>query len=206
MLRIWGRLSSINVRKVVWAAQEVGLPFERMEAGGAFGVVNTPDYRQMNPNAMVPVLQDGDLTLWESNTIVRYLCAKYASGTLYPGPLEARFKAERWMDWQQTALNPATRNAFVQLIRTPASAQQPDLIRQSVDETEHLLTLLEAQLGEHEFIAGEQFSMADIPVACEIHRWFGLPRTRAPHRHIERWYQGLQQRRASQGVLDLALS
>jgi glutathione S-transferase len=94
----------------------------------------------------------------------------------------------------------------VQLIRTPASVQQPDLIRQSVDETEHLLTLLEAQLGEHEFIAGEQFSMADIPVACEIHRWFGLPRTRVQHRHIERWYQGLQQRRASQGVLDVALS
>ena len=206
MLRIWGRLSSINVRKVVWAAQEVGLPFERIEAGGAFGVVNTPDYRQMNPNAMVPVLQDGALTLWESNTIVRYLCAKYAGDTLYPAPLEARFNAERWMDWQQTALNPATRNAFVQLIRTPASAQQPDLIRQSVDETEHLLTLLEAQLSEQAFVAGEHFSMADIPVACEIHRWFGLPRTRAPHRHIERWYQGLQQRRASQGVLDLALS
>ena len=206
MLRIWGRLSSINVRKVVWAAQEVGLPFERMEAGGAFGVVNTPDYRQMNPNAMVPVLQDGDLTLWESNTIVRYLCAKYASSTLYPGPLEARFKAERWMDWQQTALNPATRNAFLQLIRTPASAQQPDLIRQSVDETESLMTLLEVQLSAHEFVAGEQFSMADIPVACEIHRWFGLPRTRIKHHHIERWYGGLQQRQASQGVLDIALS
>ena len=115
-------------------------------------------------------------------------------------------RSQRWMDWQQTALNPATRNAFVQLIRTPVSAQQPDLIRQSVDETEHLLTLLEAQLSEQAFMAGEQFSMADIPVACEIHRWFGLPRTRAPHRHIERWYQGLQQRRASQGVLDIALS
>ena len=206
MLRIWGRLSSINVRKVVWAAQEVGIPFERIEAGGAFRVVNTPDYREMNPNAMVPVLQDGDLTLWESNTIVRYLCAKYASDTLYPGPLEDRFKAERWMDWQQTALNPATRNAFLQLIRTPASAQLPELIRQSVDETESLMTLLEAQLSSHEFIAGEHFSMADIPVACEIHRWFGLPRTRIKHHHIERWYEGLRHRPASQGVLDVALS
>ena len=206
MLRIWGRLSSINVRKVVWAAQEVEVPFERIEAGGSFGVVNTSIYLDLNPNAMVPAIQDGELTLWESNTIVRYLCAKYAGGSLYPGLLEARFNAERWMDWQQTALNPATRNAFLQLIRTPVGLQQPDLIRRSVDETERLLVLLDAQLGEHEFIAGEQFSMADIPVACEIHRWFGLPRTRIKHPHIERWYAGLWQRRTSQGVLDFALS
>jgi glutathione S-transferase len=206
MLHIWGRLSSINVRKVVWAAQEVGVAFERTDAGAAFGVVNTPQYLQMNPNAMVPVLQDGALTLWESNTIVRYLCARYAPGTLYPQALAERFNAERWMDWQQTALNPAGRHAFLQLIRTPLALRQPELIRQSNDETERLLAILDAQLSQHAFVAGAQFSMADIPVACELHRWFGLPQARLPHRHIERWYQTLRERQASQGVLDLVLS
>ena len=105
MLPIWGRLSSINVGKVVWTAQELGVAFERTDAGASFGVVHTQQYLQMNPNAMVPVLQDGTLTLWESNTIVRYLCARYAPGTLYPEALPARFNAERWMDWQQTTLN-----------------------------------------------------------------------------------------------------
>lgn len=205
-LHIWGRLSSINVRKVVWAAQEVGVPFVRTDAGAGFGLVNTPGYLQMNPNAMVPVLQDGPLTLWESNTIVRYLCAKYAPGTLYPEALADRFDAERWMDWQQTALNPAGRHAFLQLIRTPVEQRQPDVIQTSNQETEALLSILDTQLGQHAFVAGPQFTMADIPVACELHRWFGLPQTRLPHHHIERWYHTLLQRPASRGVLDLALS
>lgn len=206
MIHLWGRLSSINVRKVVWAAQEVGVAFERTDAGASFGQVNTPAYLQMNPNALVPVLQDGDMTLWESNTIVRYLCARYAPGALYPEPLAERFNAERWMDWQQSELNPAGRHAFLQLIRTPVASRQPDLIRQSNEETQRLLAMLDAQLSQHAFVAGAQFSMADIPVGCEVHRWLGLPQSRPQHRHIERWYHTLLQRPASHGVLDLALS
>ena len=116
MLKIWGRLSSINVRKVVWCAQELGLAFERTEAGGRFGVVKTPEYLALNPNALVPTIEIDDdrrggapFRLWESNVIVRYLAARHALGGLYPEPLPARFDAERWMDWQQTTLNPATR-------------------------------------------------------------------------------------------------
>jgi glutathione S-transferase len=206
MLHIWGRLSSLNVRKVVWTAQELGIAFERTDAGGEFGVVDTPPYLQMNPNAMVPVIQDDSVTLWESNTIVRYLCARHAPGRLYPEALAERFNAERWMDWQQTTFNPAGRTAFLQLIRTPAELRQPELIRQSSDATERLLALLDAQLGQHAFVAGAQFSMADIPLGCEVHRWFGLPQARAAHRHVERWYHTLLQRKASRGVLDLALS
>ena len=119
-LRIWGRLSSINVRKVAWCAQELGLAFERTDAGGPFGVVQTPAYQALNPNALVPLIEDGDadaqapggrFRLWESNVIVRYLCARHSFGGLYPEPLPARFDAERWMDWQQTTLNPAGRAA-----------------------------------------------------------------------------------------------
>ncbi|MBC7974648.1 MAG: glutathione S-transferase, partial [Myxococcales bacterium] len=123
MLKIWGRMSSLNVRKVVVAAQEIGLPFERVDAGAAFGIVRTPDYLAKNPNALVPVIEDDQVQLWESNVIVRYLCARHSADTvypLYPLALPARFDAERWMDWQQTTLNPAGRDAFVQWIRTPA--------------------------------------------------------------------------------------
>src|SRR5262245_53018495 len=119
MLTIWGRITSINVRKVVWAARELSLPFLLVNAGREFGLVHTSEYLRMNPNARVPVIDDDGFVLWESNVIVRYLCAKYGSGALYPESLPERFEAERWMDWQQTTLNPAGRDAFWQLIRTP---------------------------------------------------------------------------------------
>src|SRR6218665_119181 len=106
MLRLWGRLSSINVRKVVLCAQVLGIELPRTDAGMAYGVVNTPDYLANNPNGLVPLLEDGDFRLWESNAIVRYLCAR--EGRLYPQDLRQRFDTERWMDWQQTTLNPAT--------------------------------------------------------------------------------------------------
>ena len=146
MLKIWGRTSSLNVRKVVWAAQEAGVPFERTDAGMAFGIVNTPAYRALNPNALVPTLQDGELLLWESNVIVRYLCARYAPNRLYPLDLAQRFDAERWMDWQQTTLNRASGQAFVQWIRTAPAERDVQAIAQSVAATEPLLAMLDAPL------------------------------------------------------------
>ena len=207
-LRIWGRMSSINVRKVVWCAQELGLDFQRIEAGGAFGLVQTPEYRALNPNAMVPVLQDGDQVLWESNVIVRYLCAKHSPGKLYPEPLVQRFGAERWMDWQQTTLNPAGRDAFLQWVRTAPAQRNLDLLAQSVAATEPLLALLDAHLAQQPFMAGDQFTMADIPVACEIHRWRAIPPSpSAPSTpHLDRWYQAVSGRPAAMGVLDQQLS
>ena len=100
MLKLWGRTSSINVRKVLWTLQAIGVPFERVDAGLSFGIVKTPDYLVKNPNAMIPLLEDGDFSLWESNVIVRYLCAKYANGTLYPKSIQQQFDAERCMYWQ----------------------------------------------------------------------------------------------------------
>jgi glutathione S-transferase len=146
MLRLWGRTSSINVRKVLWTLQELGLPFERIDAGLAYGHNHTPDYLAKNPNALVPLLEDGDFTLWESNAIVRYLCARHAAATLYPEDLRTRFDAERWMDWQQTTLNRAGGPAFIQWIRTPAE-QRTAVIAQSVAATEPLLALLDAHLA-----------------------------------------------------------
>jgi glutathione S-transferase len=206
VLKIWGRMSSINVKKVVWTAQELGLDFQRTEAGGLFGVVKTPEYMQMNPNSLVPVIEDDDYVLWESNVIVRYLCARYSSGQMYPTELRERFDAERWMDWQQTTLNPVSRPGFWQLVRTPPEQRNPAVIAESNAAVEALMFTLDMHLAHREFMVGHRFTMADIPLACEVHRWFGLPQPRQSRPHIERWYDSLRARQASKGVLDLALS
>ena len=205
-LHIWGRTSSINVRKVVWTVQELGLSAQRTDAGGRHGLVTEPGYLQQNPNGLVPLLHDGEVTLWESNVIVRYLCARHAAGTLYPEPLPARFAAEMWMDWQQTTLNPAGRAAFVQLVRTPPEQRDQAAVDASVAATEPLLDLLDGQLAARPYLAGEQFTMADIPVACELHRWLGLPLARTPRPHLDRWYQAVSERPGAIGVLDQPLS
>ena len=205
-LKIWGRMSSINVKKVVWTAQELGLEFQRNEAGGQFGLVKTPEYLRLNPNALVPGLEDGDFVLWESNVIVRYLCAKHSPGQLYPSDLRERFEAERWMDWQQTTFSPASRPGFWQLIRTAPEQRNAQLLSDSNASVEALLATLDAQLGRHAFVAGDRFTMADVVLGCEAHRWFGLPQPRQSWPNVERWYQGLRARQASAGILDMALS
>ena len=212
MLKIWGRISSINVRKAVWAAQEVGVAFERIDTGGKFGGTQSPEYLARNPNAMVPVIEDGEgamqLTLFESNVIVRYLCARYSPGVLYPAALAQRFDAERWMDWQQTTMNPAGRDAFIQLIRTAPEQRDAQKIAASIAAMEPLLQLLDRHLASRPYLQGAQFGMADIPVACEVHRWWNLPAAayQRPHYpHVERWFAAILARPASRGVLDIRI-
>ena len=216
-LHIWGRMSSINVRKVIWAVQELGVPFTHTEAGAAFGITRTPEYLAKNPNALVPLLEDGDFQLWESNVIVRYLCAKHSPGGLYPTDLQARFDAERWMDWQQTTFNGAGRDAFLQLVRTAPDKRQADAVRASVAATEPLLAMLDAHLASRNWMAGAHFGMADIPLGCEMHRWWAMPdagfdalgaprKPLAAYAHVARWWAAIQARPAIRGVLDQALS
>lgn len=206
MLKLWGRTSSINVRKVLWTLQALDVPFERVDAGLSFGIVKTSEYVMKNPNAMIPLMEDGDFTLWESNVIVRYLCAKYSYGTLYPDSIGQQFNAERWMDWQQTTLNNASRDAFYQWIRVKPELRNHSLIAKSVGETEPLLHIIDNQLSGRIFIAGDHLTMADIPLVCEVHRWWGLPQARPAWVNIERWYKQILQHTASRGVLDLPLA
>jgi len=218
IIHLWGRISSLNVRKVVWAAQELGIDFQRTDAGGAFGVTTTPEYQRKNPNALVPLLEDGDFVLWESNAIVRYLCARYGkSQGWYPDDLRQRFDAERWMDWQQTTVNRAGGQAFIQLVRTAPEARNAELVRQSVAATEPLLATLDVHLKRQAYLGGDAFGMADIPLGCEMHRWWGMrsalfdacgvARRELPaYPHVQRWYGQLLQRPATRGVLDIALS
>ena len=206
MLLIWGRLTSINVKKVVWAAQELGIPFERRDAGGAYGIVSTPEFKKLNFNSLIPVIEDGGLVLWESNTIVRYLCAKHSAGAMYPHDLAQRFDAERWMDWQQTTLNRASRDVFWQLIRTKPEERDHAAMERSRTATDALFAQLDAHLCGRDFISGSQFGMADIPLGVEAHRWYGLLIERTPRPHVERWFKALRERPASRGILDMKLS
>jgi glutathione S-transferase len=188
----------------VLCARWLGIDLPRSDAGMAFGVVNTPAYRAMNPNGLVPVLQDGDFTLWESNAIVRYLCARAGRG--YPADLQQRADAERWMDWQQTTLNRASGPAFVQWIRTPAERRDHAAIAASVKATEPLLDQLDQHLAPRAFMGGDAPGMADFPIACELHRWFGLPQPRPARPHLQRYFDHWLAQPCAKGVLDLPLS
>ena len=206
MLKIWGRLTSVNVQKVVWCADELGLDYERIEAGGKYGIVNTPEYLAMNPNALVPVIEHDGFVLWESNAIVRYLAARYGEGTLWPADLHVRADADRWMDWHTVSLNPGIGPAFIQLIRTAPEKRDAAVIENARIEVEKKLGILDAQLATREYVAGSAFTMGDIPVACSVDRWYKLPLARESHPHVERWYASLRARKAAAQVVTLALS
>jgi glutathione S-transferase len=205
-LRIWGRLNSINVQKAVWTARELELPFERIDAGGAFGGNRTPEYLRMNPNGKIPVIDDGGFVLWESNAIVRYLAAKHGAGTLWPTDLRQRADADRWMDWQATELTPAMRDAFMQLVRTPAEKRSQPLVEASNAGTEALMAILDAHLAGRDFLCGHHFTMGDIAVGTVVHRWFGLQQPHAPRPNVEQWYRRLMLRPAVAGVLTLPIT
>jgi glutathione S-transferase len=205
MLKIWGRLSSINVQKVVWCANELGLRYQRVNAGLAYGVVDTADYRRLNPNGMVPCIDDDGFVLWESNAIVRYLAARHGSGGLSPQPLAERADADRWMDCQRTERSPTMRDAFIQSVRTPAAKRDAAAVERSARATLPLLQILDDRLAGRAFVCGAAFTMADIPLGCAAHRWFGLPVAHGELPNLRAWYQRLMQRPAVQDVLTLPL-
>src|SRR3954465_120843 len=151
MLKIWGRNTSINVQKVMWAIGELGIPYERVDIGGPFGKNNEPAYLAMNPNGLVPTLEEDVFILWESNSIVRYLAAKYGAGTLEPADLRTRASASRWMDWQISVCAPAIPGLFWGLIRTPPEKRDPAHIQASLEKTTATIKILDAQLGKSAF-------------------------------------------------------
>jgi glutathione S-transferase len=205
MLKIWGRISSINVQKVVACANELGLAYQRIEAGGKFGVVDTPDYRRMNPNAKVPVLEDGEFVLWESNAIVRYLAHTRGRGTLWPEDPRRVADADRWMDWQATTINPALSAAFWQLIRVGPEVRDHAAIDASIAATEPLMAMLDTHLAGRRWVTGDDYTMGDIPLACTAHRWFALPCAKQPRPHVEAWLARVRARPAYDGVLALPI-
>lgn len=206
MLTVWGRTNSINVQKVLWTLAELDLAYERVEAGMAFGVVDTPDYRARNPNGLIPTIDDDGFVLWESNVIVRYLSACYGAGSLCPDDLKSRFLAERWMDWQATSFYPALVPAFLGLIRNAPQFSDPAVIDKARQGTEKWLAVLDGQLATRAFLNGDTFTMADIPAGATANRWYLLPVERQPHPNVERWLAALKQRPGFREHIDLPLS
>lgn len=202
VLRVWGRLTSVNVQKVVWTAGELGLAFERREAGGAHGVVDTPEYRRMNPNGLVPVIEDGGFVLWESNAIVRYLAARHGAGTLWPDDARRRADIDRWMEWQSTTFTPAMRDAFLHTVRLPAERRDPAAAEASRAASGKAAAILDAHLAGREFVAGDAFSPADIVLGCAAHRWLHLPLARERRPGLERWYAALSARPGARQVVE----
>lgn len=198
MLKIWGRPNSNNVRKVLWCAEELGLAYERIDAGGTFGRVNEPGFLAMNPNARIPVLEDDEQVLWESNAIVRYLAARYSPGELWPNNPGERALADRWMDWASSTFVPAFTPAFIGFIRTPASQRDEALIGIALRQCETALLLLDAELARRPFLSGDALGIGDIPMGTFIYAWFGLPIDRPELPNVERWYQALRSRPAYQ--------
>jgi glutathione S-transferase len=206
MIKVWGRTNSINVQKVLWTLAELDLRFERSDAGMKFGVVDTPAYRAMNPNGLVPTIEDDGFVLWESNVIVRYLAEKYGRGTLCPSDLNERFSAERWMDWQQTALNQPIGPVFFNLIRVPPEKRDMAAVTKNRALAEGWLAILDEQLAGRDYINGERFTMADIPAGASVSRWYKLPIERQAHPRVESWLARLRTRPGFQAHIDQPLS
>jgi glutathione S-transferase len=206
MLKIWGRASSINVQKVLWCCAELGLQYDRIDAGNEFGVTKTPEYRALNPNGLVPTIEDGDFQLWESNVIVRNLAQKSEHSRLYPADIGTRFDAERWMDWQATVFWPALRPLFIELIRTPLANRDATVISRAETLSLAAAQILDAHLSHRTFLAGESFSIGDIPAATTVHRWYALDIHHPELANLQRWYDLMKQRRPFQEVVMTPLS
>ncbi|MET0290063.1 MAG: glutathione S-transferase [Pseudoxanthomonas sp.] len=207
MLRIWGRANSSNVRKVLWCAEELGLAYTRLEAGGAFGVVDTPAYRAMNPNGRIPVIEEDGFVLWESNAIVRYLVARHAGGSdWYPADPRHRAEADRWMDWATSTFAPAFRDLFWGMVRTPEAQRDLQRIEAARLLCAGHLDVADAALAQAPYLAGEAPGMGDIPLGSFIYAWFEMPIERPRQPNLEAWYARLQQRPAYRRAVMTALT
>jgi glutathione S-transferase len=192
MVTVLGKSSSINVRKVLWTLAALGQNHEQEEWGSGFRDPNVPEFLALNPNAMVPVLRDGELVLWESNTISRYLAAAYGQGALLPSQPRERAQVEQWMDWQATELNPAWRGAFMGLVRKSPQFADPALIEASAQAWNAKMAILDAQLQKTgAYVAGAEFSLADIVLGLSTNRWKMTPIGHASLPAVEAWYARL---------------
>jgi glutathione S-transferase len=194
MIKIWGRTSSSNVMKVLWCCAELGEPFERIDWGGKYGGNEDPAYLALNPNGLVPTVQDGKLVIWESHTIMRYLCTTRAAERLYPTDPRKRTFVERWMDWQNAHGGGPLVTLFFGHIREPGSRSPAEL------ETARKEGIAVWKIVEHglelsgDYLAGSEFTIADIPVGILARRWFGMPIERPSLPRLQAWYDRLSVR------------
>jgi glutathione S-transferase len=205
MLKIWGNADSINVQKVLWCCEEIGLAYERIDAGRHYGVVNTAEFRRLNPNGLVPTIDDDGFVVWESGSVLRYLAAKHASGSLWPEEARARADVDRWIDWSNSTLWPAMVPIFRAFLRTPEHERDDNLVEAARRETLDAMHILDAQLEGRAFVGGERFTMGDIALGCAVWRWMTLPIERDDLPQVQRWFDALSKREAYRKVVMLPL-
>jgi len=208
MLKILGRATSSNVQKVVWLCEELNIAYERTDIGGPFGGNRDAEYLALNPNGIVPTIDDDGFVLWESNTIVRYLAETHGKGTdFWPEDIEARASASRWMDWALSIMAPRHVPVFQGLIRTAEADRDYDKIAAARDLWSAANTVLETWLADHEYLSGDTFSTGDIPVSPFTYRWFNLDIEREDFPNLKRWHDTVAARPAfKKHVIDIGLS
>jgi glutathione S-transferase len=195
MLKIYGYAASINVRKVLWACEELGLAFEREDWGSTFRSTSEPAFRALNPVGMVPVIDDGGTIVWESNVIVRYLAARHGRPDLLPTDPLQRAHVEQWMDWQASDFNNSWRVPFQALVRKNPDFQDKAAIEKSAQQFSNMVGIVDAQLGRTgAYIAGEHFTVADIAIGLSIHRWHSTPIPRPMYINVDRYHARLLER------------
>jgi glutathione S-transferase len=189
-LIVWGRPNSVNVQKVLWCLRELDLPFKRIDAGMQFGRNHEPDYLAMNPNGRVPTLVDGDFVLWESNSIMRYLCMAYRPDTpIHPKDPRRRAAIDRWLDWTLSTVQPVDRPVFWGLVRTPVDKRDMVALQKDADAEAEVWRIVDAQLASRRFIEGDEFSLADIALGAYARRWLGVEGVTKPTLpHLDRWF------------------
>ena len=206
MLQLKGRVNSSNVMKALWALDEIGLEYEREDVGGKFGKNNQTPYLSLNPNGRIPTVIDGDLVLWESNSIVRYLASTHSLGDLCPADPTARARCEMWMDWQLTELVDSMVPVFHGLIRKSEKERDLDSINIARDIWSKKWRILDDHLSRNQYVGSDQFTMADIPIGPIAYRWYELPIMREDFKNLRRWYDSLCARPAFQKHIMTGLS
>lgn len=191
MLKLFGRANSINVQKVLWTCDELAIPLERTDFGGSFGGLDTPEYRKKNPNGLVPTIEDDGMILWESNTIVRYLAARYGSGRLWPEDPAIRAESDKWMDWSLTTFWPDVRKIFIQAVRTPEEQRNAQVLEEARVNAINAATSLNTALEGKTLLGGETLTIGDIAVGVVAYRFFVINFEKPSLPHMESWYERL---------------
>ncbi len=194
-ITVWGRPEAVNVQKVLWCLEELGLDYTRIDAGGRFGGLDTPDFLAMNPWGRVPVIRHDDFILWESNAILRYLCRTFKQGPFASLTDKAYYQADQWVDWLATALYyPAFRQYYLYQTKIPAAEKDASKLAAYREEALGPLRFLNDQLATRDYVVSQQFSIADLLAGVYVERWMRLDSEASSLTHIARYFERLSQR------------
>ena len=206
MLKIWGRTTSSNVQKVLWCCDELGIEFERVDLGGPFGGNQDPEYLKLNPNGLVPTVKDGDLVMWESNTICRYLATTRGGERLYPTSPTARTHVERWMDWQLASAGGPMGTLLFGLVRTKPEQRDQAAIEAARLKAAAAWQIVDEALADRPYLAGSELTLAEIVLGTLVYRWHAFPIERPPLANLKAWYERLRRRPGFRKYIEIPIT